>query len=104
MGTTDTLDFVRDFNLAYLSLVQSLLREDRTAGMARFCMTPEVADILIGLSAAQLAKLAVAPHVLCHFRFNAQPTLAALSDSLHPAGAALAPGSSVCPTTAPLPL
>jgi flagellar transcriptional activator FlhD len=92
MGTTDMLDLVRDFNLAYLSLVQSLLRKDTVAGATRLCVAPEIAEILIALSDAQIARLAIAPHVLCHFRFYAQPVLLALSDSQRPADATSTPG------------
>ncbi|MGF6779816.1 flagellar transcriptional regulator FlhD [Paraburkholderia sp. GAS334] len=102
MGTTDMLNLVRDFNLAYLLLVQNLLREDRIAGATRFCVSPQIAEILIALSDAQIARLAATPHVLCHFHFHVQPVLAALSDVRRPAEATSATGPSVSEARCPL--
>ncbi|WP_224013473.1 MULTISPECIES: flagellar transcriptional regulator FlhD [Paraburkholderia] len=79
MNTLDIQESIRDVNLSYLVLAQRMLREDRAVGMFRLGLSAEVADLLAGLSLAQVVKLATSDHLLCAFRFNDQMLLSTLT-------------------------
>ena len=61
---------IRELNLAYLMLTQHMLREDRAAAIYRLGIGEEVADMLEGLSSAQILRMASSTMLLCQFRFN----------------------------------
>jgi flagellar transcriptional activator FlhD len=79
MSTLDIQENIREINLSYLMLAQRILSEDRAIGMFRLGLSAEVADLLIGLSLAQVVKLASSDQLLCAFRFNDQMLLSALT-------------------------
>ncbi|MEM5317546.1 flagellar transcriptional regulator FlhD [Paraburkholderia sp. JHI869] len=79
MNTLDIQESIREVNLSYLVLAQRMLREDRAIGMFRLGLSAEVADLLIGLSLAQVVKLASSDHLVCAFRFNDRMLLSALT-------------------------
>jgi flagellar transcriptional activator FlhD len=79
MNSFDIQESIREVNLSYLMLAQRLLREDRAVGMFRLGLSADIADILMGLSLAQVVKLASSDHLLCAFRFNDQMLLSALT-------------------------
>lgn len=54
----DTINEIQDINLTYLLLAQRLLKEDYTTAMFRLKIEKSMADILVSLTARQLAKLA----------------------------------------------
>ena len=70
MKTEHMLDEIREANLTYLILAQRLLREDRAEAMFRLGISEEVADILAGLSTAQILKIAATNMLMCRFRFD----------------------------------
>ncbi len=70
MNTNDMIDEIRDTNLNYLMLTQQLIRADRAGAIFRLGLCGEVADLLEGLSNAQLIKLAATPMMLVRFRFE----------------------------------
>lgn len=70
MKTEHMLDEIREANLTYLILAQRLLREDRAEAMFRLGISEEVADILSGLSTAQILKIAATNMLMCRFRFD----------------------------------
>jgi flagellar transcriptional activator FlhD len=78
MTPLDIRESIREVNLSYLMLAQQMLREDRAIGMFRLGLSSEVANLLSGLSLAQVVKVASADHLLCAFRFNDQMLLSAL--------------------------
>jgi flagellar transcriptional activator FlhD len=79
MNTLDIQESIREVNLSYLMLAQQMLRHDRAIGMFRLGLSAKVADVLAGLSLAQVVKLAASDHLLCSFRFNDQMLLSALT-------------------------
>lgn len=92
---------IQELNLAYLMLAQQMLRSDRETAMYRLGVGPDVADLLAGLSAAKLVRMASSQVLLPRFRFD-DGMLAGLlagegrdpaSSSLH--AAILAAGKSV---------
>ncbi len=70
MNSEQTLSEIRDVNLSYLMLAQSLIREDREQAMFRLGVTEETAAILATLSPAQILKMASGSTLLCQFRMN----------------------------------
>ena len=69
---------IGDLNLAYMLLAQRLLKQDRAAAMFRLGVSRELADMLIGMSLAQIVKLAATNFLLCSFRLGDQPSMAAV--------------------------
>jgi flagellar transcriptional activator FlhD len=79
--SSETLDSIREINLSYIMLAQRMLREDKPVGMFRLGLSSELADLLAGLSLAQIVKLASSDQLLCFFRFNDHSMLSALTHS-----------------------
>ena len=61
---------IRDFNLSYLMLAQSMIRADKAQALFRLGISAEVADIINGLTAGQLLKVASTNQLMCRFRFD----------------------------------
>ncbi len=61
---------IRETNLAYLILAQSLIRTDRVQALYRLGLSEELADLIGALSPAQLLKIAQSNMVICRFRFD----------------------------------
>ncbi|KND58018.1 Flagellar transcriptional activator FlhD [Candidatus Paraburkholderia schumanniana] len=78
MNDRETLESIREINLSYIMLAQRLLREDRAIGMFRLGLSAELADLLSGLTLAQVVKLASSANLLCAFRSNDHTMLSAL--------------------------
>ncbi|MBB5547473.1 flagellar transcriptional regulator FlhD [Paraburkholderia fungorum] len=76
----DMVTEIREVNLAYLLLVQRLIREDRPMAMFRLGVSVEIADILASLTLAQTVKIAASNNLLCQFRLEDHSFLSALVD------------------------
>jgi flagellar transcriptional activator FlhD len=72
MKTKQLLDEIRETNLSYLVLAQHLIRKDRPEALYRLGISEEVADILDGLTTAQIVKIAASNMLMCRFRFDDQ--------------------------------
>jgi flagellar transcriptional activator FlhD len=70
MNTTNIQNEIRELNLAYLMLAQQMLREDRPMAIYRLGISEDVANVLEGLSSAQVLRMAGTNMLLCQFRFN----------------------------------
>jgi len=70
MNSEQMLAEIRETNLSYLMLAQSLLRADREQAMFRLGIGESTADILATLSPAQVMKMASGSTLLCQFRMN----------------------------------
>ena len=64
---------IADLNLTYMLLAQKLLREDKAVAMLRLGISPEMADLLVAMSLAEVVKLATSNFVLCGFRLDELP-------------------------------
>lgn len=84
MPTVDNnvLGDIQEVNLSYLMLAQRLLRENYAAGMYRLGFDSDVADIVLGLSPAQLVKLASTNTLICGFRLNDYELLSTLGQDV----------------------
>jgi flagellar transcriptional activator FlhD len=70
MKTEQLLNEIRDANLSYLVLAQHLIRQDKAEALYRLGISEEVAEVLEGLSTAQILKIAAANLLMCRFRFD----------------------------------
>ncbi len=79
---TTGLSDIQEVNLSYLLLAQRLLRENFPVGMFRLGCSEAVAQILLGLSPAQLVKLASVNTLICGFRLDDYKLLSALTQDV----------------------
>jgi flagellar transcriptional activator FlhD len=68
MNTEQILAEIREANLSYLMLAQSLIRADREQALFRLGMSEESATLLAALSPAQIMKIASSNTLLCRMR------------------------------------
>ena len=80
MKTDQLMNEIREANLSYLMLAQSMVREDRDAAIYRLGVTDAVANILEKLSPAQLVRMAASNMLLFRFRFDDTLIVDMLSD------------------------
>jgi flagellar transcriptional activator FlhD len=78
-------DEIRDLNLAYLMLAQSMIRQDRAAALYRLGIGEDVADLLLQMTSQQLVRVASRNMMLCRLRFQDEMIWSLLSDSHRPA-------------------
>ena len=70
MNADQMLAEIREANLSYLMLAQSLIRADREQALFRLGISEETATLLNTLSAAQMLKIASGNTLLCRFRMD----------------------------------
>lgn len=61
---------IREVNLSYLMLAQSMIRADKANAMFCLGVSEEVADIVADLGPGQLLKIASGNLLMCRFRFD----------------------------------
>ena len=70
MNTNDMIAEIRDANLGYLMLAQQMIRADKATAIFRLGISSDVADLIEGMSNAQILKLAGTNMMLARFRFD----------------------------------
>ena len=70
MNTEQILMEIREANLSYLMLAQSLIRADREQALFRLGISEETADVIGMLSPAQMMKIASGNTLLCKMRVD----------------------------------
>lgn len=70
MNTDHILTEIREANLSYLMLAQSLIRADREQALYRLGVSEETATIIGLLTPAQMMKIASGNTLLCRFRMD----------------------------------
>ncbi|HJV51518.1 MAG TPA: flagellar transcriptional regulator FlhD [Noviherbaspirillum sp.] len=78
MSNNDYTSEIRDVNLSYLMIAQQMIRQDRAEAIFRLGISGEIADLLAGMSNAQVLKLASCNMMLSRFRFNDTTILSTL--------------------------
>jgi flagellar transcriptional activator FlhD len=68
MTSEQILAEIKEANLTYLMLAQSLIRSDKAQALFRLGISDESAELLATLSPAQIMKLASGNMLLCRFR------------------------------------
>jgi flagellar transcriptional activator FlhD len=80
MKTEQMMNEIREANLSYLMLAQSMVKEDRDTAMYRLGVSDDVADVLERLSPAQVVRMAGSNMLLFRFRFDDSIIVDMLSD------------------------
>jgi len=70
MTADQILAEIREANLSYLMLAQSLIRTDREQALFRLGVSEETATLIGSLSSAQMMKIATGNTLLCRFRMD----------------------------------
>jgi flagellar transcriptional activator FlhD len=70
MNADQILAEIREANLSYLMLAQSLIRTDREQALFRLGVNEETATLIGTLSSAQMMKIAGGNTLLCRFRMD----------------------------------
>ena len=70
MTTEQLLDEIREANMTYLILAQTMIRRDKAEALYRLGINDAVADLIATLSAGQILKIAASNMLMCHFRFD----------------------------------
>ena len=70
MNTEQVLAEIREANLSYLMLAQSLIRGDREQALYRLGISEETAGMIAVLTPAQMMKIASGNTLLCRFRMD----------------------------------
>ena len=70
MTSDQILAEIREANLSYLMLAQSLIRNDRDQALFRLGVSEDTATIIGTLSPAQMMKIAGGNALLCRFRMD----------------------------------
>ena len=70
MTADQILAEIREANLSYLMLAQSLVRHDKEQALFRLGVSEETADLIATLTPAQMMKIATGNTLLCRFRMD----------------------------------
>jgi flagellar transcriptional activator FlhD len=70
MTSEQILAEIREANLSYLMLAQSLIRADREQALFRLGVSDETAALIGALTPAQMMKIATGNTLLCRFRMD----------------------------------
>ena len=84
MDNDQLLNEIREANLTYLMLAQTLIRKDKSEALFRLGISEESADLLAALSPAQLLKIASTNMLLCRFRADDDMVWGLLTSSHKP--------------------
>ena len=80
MTANDMMAEIRDANLSYLMLAQQMIRADKVTAIFRLGISAEIADLIQGMSNAQILKLAGGNMMLARFRFDDSAILSMLTN------------------------
>ena len=84
MDNDQLLNEIREANLTYLMLAQTLIRKDKAEALFRLGLTEESADLMAALSPAQLLKISSTNMLLCRFRADDDMVWGLLTSSHKP--------------------
>lgn len=80
MNTNQMHEEIKETNLSYMLLAQQMLRDDKASAIFRLGVSEELADLIVGLSPAQMLKMAASNMLLCRFRFDERLLLNMVTD------------------------
>ncbi|MFH0934472.1 MAG: flagellar transcriptional regulator FlhD [Pseudomonadota bacterium] len=80
MNTNQMHEEIKEANLSYMLLAQQMIRDDKAGAIFRLGVGEELADLIVGLSPAQLLKMASSNMLLCRFRFDERLLLNMITD------------------------
>jgi flagellar transcriptional activator FlhD len=71
---------IKDANLTYMLLAQQMIKDDKVASIFRLGVSEEMADLIAGLTPAQILKMASSNMMLYRLRFDERLLLNMISD------------------------
>jgi flagellar transcriptional activator FlhD len=71
---------IRESNLSYMLLAQQMIQGDKVSAIFRLGISEETADLIAGLTPAQILKMAASNMLLCRFRFDERLMLNMITD------------------------
>jgi len=71
---------IKEANLSYMMLAKQMINDDKASAVFRLGISEEMADLLSGLTPAQLLKMAGSNMLLCAFRFDERLLLNMVTD------------------------
>ena len=71
---------IREANLSYMMLAKQMINNDKASAIFRLGISEEMADLVAGLTPAQLLKMASSNMLLCAFRFDDRLLLNMVTD------------------------
>ena len=71
---------IKEVNMTYLMLSQSMLRSDRATALLKLGCSEEVAELIESLTPGQVLQMASSGMLLCQFRFDNQLIVNLLSN------------------------
>ena len=71
---------IRETNLSYMLLAQQMIQSDKISAIFRLGVSEEMANLISGLSPAQILKMADSNIMLCRFRFDERLMLNMITD------------------------
>jgi flagellar transcriptional activator FlhD len=80
MNTNQLHEEIKETNLSYMLLAQQMIRDDKASAIFRLGVSEELADLIVGLSPAQMLKMAGSNMLLCCFRFDERLLLNMVTD------------------------
>jgi flagellar transcriptional activator FlhD len=80
MNSAQLHEEIKETNLSYMLLAKQMIQEDRAASIFRLGISEEMAELIAGLSPAQLLKMASSNILLCRFRFDEKLLLSMVTD------------------------
>src|SRR4030066_1635035 len=80
MNTSQLHEEIKEANLSYMLLARQMIQEDKASAIFRLGISEEMAELIAGLSPAQLLKMAASNMLLCRFRFDEKLLLNMITD------------------------
>ncbi len=80
MNTNQIHEEIKETNLSYMMLAQQMIRDDKASAIFRLGVNDELAELIVGLSPAQMLKMAASNMLLCRFRFDERLLLNMITD------------------------
>lgn len=80
MNSAQLHEEIKETNLSYMLLAKQMIQEDKAASLFRLGINEEMAELIAGLSPAQLLKMASSNMLLCRFRFDEKLLLNMVTD------------------------
>lgn len=80
MNANQLHEEIKEANLSYLLLAQQMINEDRVSALFRLGISQEMAELVAGLTPAQLLKMAASNMLVCRFRFDERLLLNMVTD------------------------
>ena len=80
MNAQQLQEEIREANLSYMMLAKQMISDDKASAIFRLGISEEMADLLAGLTPAQILKMATTNMLLCAFRFDERLLLNMVTD------------------------